>query len=161
MFVLSLIDFVVIMKCYNSYLGYLTKISHLLQTFFLYMLCCLLIEGIKFLLRDNLLHISFSCFRSNYWWENHVCSTFFLLDIKFDEAVNVPVVYEQRLPHLSSIVQIRVVHSSWQSTYCQSTYCYVRHILCYSKWALTCYTTIYTHITCRRGVSAPIFLVTS
>ena len=33
-FVVSLIGFVVTTKCYNSYLGYLTKISHLLQIFF-------------------------------------------------------------------------------------------------------------------------------
>ena len=49
-FVVSLIGFVVTTKCYNSYLGYFTKISHLLQIFFLYMLYWLLIRGIKFLL---------------------------------------------------------------------------------------------------------------
>ena len=58
-FVVSLIGFVVITKCYNSYLGYLTKISHLLQIFFLYMLCWLLIGGKKFLLRDSLSHVLF------------------------------------------------------------------------------------------------------
>ena len=49
-FVVSLIGFVVITKCYNSYLGYLTKNLTFTADFFLYMMYWLLIRGIKFLL---------------------------------------------------------------------------------------------------------------
>jgi len=78
-FVVSLIDSVVITKCYNSYLGYLTKISHLVQAFFLYMLCCLLIEGIEFLLRDSLLHAPFFVLQIKNVQENDHLQYFFLV----------------------------------------------------------------------------------
>ena len=132
MFVVSLIDFVVITKCYNSYLGYLTKISHLLQAFF-FICCVLLIGGIEFLLQDSLLHVPFFLLQIKNVRKR---SFAVFISVKCHHLLSLtrsPAVTNKELPHLFSIVQIRVVHSSWQSTYYQSTYCYVRHILCYSK----------------------------
>ena len=108
-FVVSLIDSVVITKCYNSYLGYLTKISYLVQVFFLYMLCRLLIEGIEFLLRDSLLHAPFFVLHIKNVQENDHLQYFFSCQIspsmKIDEA---HLLYmNKELPHLFSIVQIR------------------------------------------------------